>query len=251
MALAARADPHPARRPARLPDPRGGVVLLRAGRRGAHHHDRAGEGHEPAARRRRRGRLRDQVCSAGLGSFPAYFLAAPRGEPPRSRCLRRTARRCSLRSTVAEVARARRGGALIVDVRPGRRVRGRAHPGVAVDPAARRVRHLARLARPIPAGRSAFVLDAGQDRGRGGAPGAQRSATSSLAGELAGGIDAWTGRGPRSSRIALVAAAAGDRTWSSTSGRAASSPPGTCPAPRNIELGAARRRRRRGGDRSR
>ena len=58
VALAPRADPRPARRPARLPDPRRRLVLLGAGRRRPDDDHRSGEAHQPPAGRARRGRLR-------------------------------------------------------------------------------------------------------------------------------------------------------------------------------------------------
>src|SRR5258706_3505388 len=86
---------------------------------------------------------------AGLGHLPAVLRPAARGQPARPRCLRPRAARadCPHRGRGAPPG-GRRGP-------PGRRPpahrpRGRAHPGRAVDPAARCVRHLARLARRPP-----------------------------------------------------------------------------------------------------
>ena len=74
---AARPDPDPARRSARLPDPRRRVVLLRPRRRGPHHHHRPGARHQPAARRGLGGRVRRPAARRSR-VVPRLLPAPPR-----------------------------------------------------------------------------------------------------------------------------------------------------------------------------
>ena len=62
--------PHAARRDAGVPDPWRGVVLLGPARRGAHHHHRAGEGHQPAA-----GAPATRTRSSGAAGQPGHLPA--------------------------------------------------------------------------------------------------------------------------------------------------------------------------------
>ena len=189
----------------------------------AHRH---GEGHQPAAARPRRGRLRAALLDS-LGSFPPYFLRL--GE------INRRGPACWSTRRPAPTARGRRcvrcsRRAVVVDVRPRRPRSPPATRWVAVHPAPAGVRHLARLARPT---RRA----AGDRPGRRPGPGRDR---------LAGREDRLRqphraarrrhGRlgSRRRTRVTALAGHPGDIAGAgcSTSGRPRSSTPVTCPARR-------------------
>src|SRR6266568_2970642 len=155
VALAAPAGPDAARRPGRLPHPRGRVVLLRPHRHRANHHHRPREGHQSAAGRPRRGHLR-QAAGGRARLLPPLLPTAARDQPPRPPHLGRHPAAAGPPGPTAGAPpgrRGRRAGRRTTD----RRLRRRARPRRAVDPAAPLVRHLAGLAgarRPPAAGRA-------------------------------------------------------------------------------------------------
>ena len=196
-------DPHPARRPARLPHPWRRVVLLGAGWFVEDHHHRPRAGHEPAAADRRRGPLRRGAASPELGSFPTYFRAAARDQPARPPPLSRRPRPRP-RSTSTPSREHLDDGAVLVDARPIDAY-ARAHLPGAISIQHRPVfaswlGWLVPLDRPV-----VFVLDDTTDR----ADLVRQCLTvghEAILGELDGGIDAWADAGLPVASTALVGA---------------------------------------------
>src|SRR6266542_2868252 len=227
VALAAPAGPDAARRPGRLPHPRGRVVLLRPHRHRANHHHRPREGHQSAAGRPRRGHLR-QAAGGRARLLPPLLPTAARDQPPRPPHLGRHPAAADPTGPTAGAPpgrRGRRAGRRTTD----RRLRRRARPRRAVDPAAPLVRHLAGLAgarRPPAAGRA------------GARPGPRRPGPPGPQGRLRA---AGRRAGRRDGRLALRRPARGpDRDR--RGGRAAQRDRPGRPAARRVRLGPPPRR---------
>ena len=128
----------------------------------------------PSAARRpptRCWRIRDEDAFVerllgSLGSYPPYFLRLAEINRRGPAVLDAATTGRLARLPVSAVRGCCADGAVVVDVRPVRRLRRRAHPGRAVDPAARAVRHLARLARPDPTRPLVIVRNPDQDLDR-------------------------------------------------------------------------------------
>ena len=241
VAVAARADPDPPRRPARVPDPRGGVVLLRPGRRE--------RGPPPSDDERAANPLlaapdEDAFVKqllAGFGTYPPYFLRLRGREPARPAVVRAADPSASAARRRRRARACTRGGASVVDVRPVDAF-ARGHvPGADVDRAATAVRHLARLARRRRHDHWCSSLDDDQDRGRARPPSPQHRLRDTSLGELDGGIDAWTRAGNQVDDDRARRRGRAERAPCSTSARTTEFAAGHLPGAVNIELGVDRR----------
>ena len=181
-----------------------------------------------------------QALLASLGSYPPYFGRLPELNRRGPALVGDSATLPGL--SAADVARLPAAGAEVVDVRPVADFSAGHVPGAVSIPL--RAAFATWLGWIVDPDRPLVVVrGADQDPGE-VAWQALKIGYDNLAGELAGGMGAWTAAGRAVATIPLIEAGAmtarrpGPRCW--TSGRTASSPPGTCPARRTSSWATCR-----------
>ena len=224
---------HPARRNGGVPHPRSRVVLLRAARRRAHHHDRCAEGHQPLPRAADEDTFVRLLLSS-LGTYPAYFDRL--GEVNRRGPALIEPNPALAALSPIDVQALRGSGAEIIDVRPYDAYAAGHIPGsLSITLRGVFATWLGWLV-PSPATPLVIVRDPDQD------PDevvwqALKIGYDRLAGELSGGLAAWTAVGLPVASTRVSGLAATDPAAVVDVRQAAEFAAGHLPGAANVELG--------------